>query len=339
MKKKDLSFFYCRSCNKSLEIKVIDSKADDVQEGIFSCSGCGQWYPLTERIGFFLKNDYSFAEEFRQRFVKRHALKLENKNCDSEQLSIKEKNKQIEFFNIESDCYTYVHTMSQFVRLLDAQLLKFWGQYILENGVIIDLGCGTGMRTLPLAGQYTNSNIIGVDISIGMIRVALKHAQDKGLNNISFIVADADNLPFAAEITETVIGPGILHHVPEPKAVLREAQRVLKTNGCYLGIENNRSVFRFVFDFLQKIKPAWREEAGRHPLISVEELIRWGKEELLEISAHSRVFLPPQLINSLSLNMAEKVFNFSENTGRWLPFIRNHGGMLFIQGRKIVSRD
>lgn len=335
MKLNHLSLFYCQNCHVTLEYKVISSKQNELIEGFFCCPDCGQWYPVTDGIAFFLEDHYSFAKEFRQMFMKRHRLKLKNPSRFHSDQSIVDKNQQIKFFNEEASKYTEAHTLSPFVRLLDTDLLKFWEPFISNKGLIVNVGCGTGMRTLPLAEIHKQNDFIGIDISLNMIRVASKEARDKKLQNISFVIADAERLPLASEIGETVIGAGILHHVPHPQLVLREAQRILKMNGHYLGIENNRSIFRFLFDLLQKIAPVWHEKAGSHPLMSISELKRWGEDEHLKLNICSRVFLPPQLINSLHEKISRQLFRLSEIVGQSLPFIRMNGGMLFIEGKKI----
>ena len=340
MKIKHLELFCCHNCHNALKWQSYQTLGDDLIEGVFECNVCNNWYPITEEFGFFLDDNYVFAKEFRQLFLEKHQLSLNvSHNISSEDRFISDKNVQISFFEEEASNYTQDHTLSKFVRLLDSDLINFWKPYFPEKGLSIEMGCGTGMRTLPLAELNNQHEFIGSDISTGMIRVAIKDAKKKGLNNVSFIVSDAEKLPLYSGLGDTVVGGGILHHVPNPQIVIKEANRILNLKGHYIGIENNKTIFRFIFDLLQKIKPVWKEEAGTHPLISISELKQWGYNENINFIAKSRVFLPPQLINKLPNSISKLLFRLSESIGQNIPFIRQHGGMLFIAGTKINKNE
>jgi SAM-dependent methyltransferase len=56
-----------------------------------------------------------------------------------------------------------------------------------QGGAILDLCCGTGIVTVPLAG--TGLSVVGVDISEAMLETARAKAQ--GLKNLTFILQDA----------------------------------------------------------------------------------------------------------------------------------------------------
>jgi len=337
LKLSHLEYLCCLKCRRQLKWDVFDSDDNELNEGLMRCPNCGQWYPVMEGIGYFLDDCYASAKEIRQAFLERYELKLED-FTPHEDRAIEDKNRQILFFGDEASTYTEVHTLSTFVRLLDADLLKFWGLFFMEGDLVVDIGCGTGMRTLPLAEYHGENEFIATDICLGMLRIALKDARAKRLGNISFAVADAERLPVASGVCGIIVGAGILHHVPDPQSVLRESVRVLKPNGRYLGIENNKTVFRFIFDLFQKIVPVWKEEAGNYPLIAIHELRQWGENTDINFNAYSHVFVPPQLINRLPMKISHLLWGISAFIGRSLPFIRTNGGMLFIEGEKLISK-
>jgi len=89
---------------------------------------------------------------------------------------------------------------------------------------ILDLGCGTGMLLGPL-GERARL-VVGVDMSAEMLRTAKKRATGALL-----VLADADHLPFADGSFDTVVSVTLLQNMPDPSKTMREAARVLRSNG------------------------------------------------------------------------------------------------------------
>jgi trans-aconitate methyltransferase len=60
-----------------------------------------------------------------------------------------------------------------------------------DQDVTVDLGCGTGQLTLPMAGRVRA--VLGVDPEPDMLRRARRAAHDEGLSNVSWMIgADTD---------------------------------------------------------------------------------------------------------------------------------------------------
>ena len=127
---------------------------------------------------------------------------------------------------------------------------------------------------------------------------------------------------------------GVLHHLADPSAACREISRVLKSQGIYIGQENNQTVFRGIFDLLQRLLPQWHEEAGPEAIISSERLREWFSETPVEIETQSTIFLPPQLCNLMSLSLSHRMLVATDRLGRAIPYIRENGGGLLISGLK-----
>ena len=87
---------------------------------------------------------------------------------------------------------------------LDRRDVRFW-QRMAEraNGPVLELGCGTGRVTLPVA--RTGARIVGVDRSSEMLARAMKRSRRSRLKmQLSLLRADIRFLPFrpAARVSQ-----------------------------------------------------------------------------------------------------------------------------------------
>ena len=92
---------------------------------------------------------------------------------------------------------------------------------------ILDLAAGTGASSVALA--RSGADVIAADFSPGMI--AEGRRRHDGIPNLSFVQADATNLPFADGEFDTVTMSFGLRNVNDPKRALRELHRVTKPGG------------------------------------------------------------------------------------------------------------
>lgn len=63
------------------------------------------------------------------------------------------------------------------------------------GSTILDLGCGIGRLTLPLATRYPDTAFVGLDISPRMVATARAGAKAQRLRNIRFLTGDGRSLP------------------------------------------------------------------------------------------------------------------------------------------------
>jgi ubiquinone/menaquinone biosynthesis C-methylase UbiE len=106
----------------------------------------------------------------------------------------------------------------------------------IREGICLDLGCGGGQLDVELAKQ-SRLKIIGLDIDPNMKSLFEKRIRAAGLEKrVSFVVGDAQKLPFPDHYADIVVSRGMLNFVPDIKACLREVNRVLKPTGvAFLG--------------------------------------------------------------------------------------------------------
>jgi ubiquinone/menaquinone biosynthesis C-methylase UbiE len=103
----------------------------------------------------------------------------------------------------------------------------------LPYGRALELGCGTGFFLLNLMQSGVASSGSVTDLSPGMVKVALRNAENLGLD-VDGRVADAETIPYEDDTFDLVVGHAVLHHIPDVEQALREVLRVLKPGGRFV---------------------------------------------------------------------------------------------------------
>lgn len=106
---------------------------------------------------------------------------------------------------------------------------------------VLDVGCGDG--TFALLAAKRGIDITGVDLSEENIRHAQDRAEAEGLG-ASFVVGDAERVPFSDASFDVVVSLQVLEHLPDFRQGLLELGRLTKSraiisiptclNGCAL---------------------------------------------------------------------------------------------------------
>ncbi|MGQ9545710.1 MAG: class I SAM-dependent methyltransferase [Dehalococcoidia bacterium] len=99
----------------------------------------------------------------------------------------------------------------------------------IANGIILDLGSGTGYLAMEVATRSPNLTVYGIDLSRQMVRIARRHA--RGVCNAEFVLGNAAKLPFEDNSTDLVVSTGASHHWRTPQPMFNECYRVLKSGG------------------------------------------------------------------------------------------------------------
>ncbi|GIJ54446.1 class I SAM-dependent methyltransferase [Virgisporangium aurantiacum] len=100
---------------------------------------------------------------------------------------------------------------------------------VAPGGVAVDVGCGTG-RALPALRDAVGADgrVIGIDLTPQMLAVARLAATASGA---LLVVADARHLPLATGSVDAVFAAGLITHLPDTDAGLRELARVTRPGG------------------------------------------------------------------------------------------------------------
>jgi ubiquinone/menaquinone biosynthesis C-methylase UbiE/uncharacterized protein YbaR (Trm112 family) len=343
LNKKHSEFFLCPSCyNTGFEIEEIDSFEDgDIENGLLICKSCKEWYPIEDGVLELLikplryeDDRLKFAQTFKDKIKSIDLMDQPNTTRQQAVYNAQIKQQQHSDWFTDNTQQTYSAFLEQPLwQAYDKIVFPDWIKKIQDNTVLLDVGCANGRSTFPFADKKID--ILGFDISKKLVKQAQKKYRAlRPPATISFFVADASKFPVKSNVFDYSVVHGVLHHLPDPAESCKEICRVLKSGGTYFGSENNESIFRKIFDVMQKFKPLWIEEAGSEPLISAKKYLSWFNGLNIELKVKTILFLPPHLINLMGHAMAEKAFKITDTLCAHLPIINKNGGLILVEGRK-----
>lgn len=104
----------------------------------------------------------------------------------------------------------------------------------LEAGArVADVGCGAGIAALVLAEAFPSSTFEGFDPSQHAIHRARTRADEEGLANATFHVAEAEDLP-AEPTFDVVLTFDCLHDMAHPTEAVAAIRRSIRPDGMWL---------------------------------------------------------------------------------------------------------
>ena len=128
-------------------------------------------------------------------------------------------------------------------------------------GRVLEVGVGTG-RNLGL--YPAGVQIVGIDISPGMLDQARRHAHTIGVADVVLQPGDVQRLAFADDSFDTVVATCVFCSVDDPVAGLREVGRVVTPSGQVLLLEHVRPRTRWLARLFGLISPLTRRTLGFH---------------------------------------------------------------------------
>ena len=117
---------------------------------------------------------------------------------------------------------------AQVNRAFVADLLAVWRPY----GQVLDVGTGTAQIPIELCRQAPSVTALAVDAARHMLEVATSNVKKAGLEQrIQLQCCDAKKMPFVDGRFQAVMSNSIVHHIPQPLAVLAEIKRLAASGG------------------------------------------------------------------------------------------------------------
>lgn len=103
---------------------------------------------------------------------------------------------------------------------------------------VLDIGCGAGLDALVSARRVgPTGQVIGLDFSYEMLKVARDSAIEKCFANLKFICGEAERLPLPDRSVDVVLVNGIFNLNADRAAVFKEIGRVTRPGGMVYAAE------------------------------------------------------------------------------------------------------
>jgi len=142
-----------------------------------------------------------------------------------------------------------------------------WRAYVvsrakpLNDDKILDVATGTGLLAADFARTVSHSGfVVGVDLTISMLRTARLRLQSKGLaDKVDWVLSRAENLPFRDDCFRSASISLALRNVSDAQLTFREMSRAIVPGGVVISLDFTRPrnrLFRiFYYDYLLGLFP------------------------------------------------------------------------------------
>lgn len=162
-------------------------------------------------------------------------------------------------------------------RHYEAPLLARLGADI-AGARVLEVGCGEGAGAQTLLARFGAAHVTAIDLDPAQVARATKRLRHR--DDATVAQGDITALPMDDSSVEAVADFGIIHHVPDWRAAVREVARVLAPGGQFLFEEVtrhalDRASYRLLFEhpkedrftgpeFVQELEAQGLHVGGRH---------------------------------------------------------------------------
>jgi len=196
----------------------------------------------------------------------------------------------------------------------------------------LDIGCGTGALSQVILDVVSPSKVKGVDPSEKYIAFARDQVVD---DRVSFIVGDAQALPFESAQFDAVVSGLVLNFVLDPYLAVNEMQRVVRPGGIVAAYvwdyADQMQLMRYFWDAAVKLDPAAfdLDEGQRFQICKPQPL--------------TKLFQAAKL-NNIEVSSIDVPTVFREFNDYWKPFLGGQGpaptyAMTLSEDQRVVLRE
>lgn len=182
--------------------------------------------------------------------------------------------------------YAYRQFSYEGKRKLSKQIVEKTAEYVKlpEEGIGLDVGCGSGALTIACARNNPQAKMLGIDrwgpeYASYSQRLCEENAKAEGIDNVSFSKGNAIHLDFPDETFDCVTSNYVYHNITgrNKQELLKETLRVLKKGGSF-AIHDLMSPARYgdMDKFIQSLKDEGYEEVK---LIDTTDGLMMSKKE------------------------------------------------------------
>lgn len=227
------------------------------------------------------------------------------------------------------------------------------------NKLILECGCGTGQLSHFL--QLNNNNVLGIDMSLRSLKMAIEHKVRNELVRSSFAQMNIFDLAIKDNAFDVAIAHGVLHHTFDARRAFSCVVRKVKPGGIVMvGLYNRyarvptwlRSMVIGLLgpklDYVVRTRindsrkaEIWIKDQYYNPhetWHSIDEVLDWFDENNIEYLNCSPPILNTDGESALSLFTSTRPGNNYQRVVTqlsWLSTIAREGGLFDLVGRKI----
>ncbi len=104
--------------------------------------------------------------------------------------------------------------------------------YLKETDRVLELGCGTGMTAVALAGAA--GFVVASDLSANMVEIGKHRAAEAGARNVSFVQAGLDDEGLREDPYDVVMAFNLLHLIEDTDAALAQIGEMVRPGGLFI---------------------------------------------------------------------------------------------------------
>lgn len=177
---------------------------------------------------------------------------------------------------------------------------------------VLDVGCGGGFLSNYLAKE--GLSVTGIDLSESSLAIATRKDETRTVN---YIKANAYEMPFEDGSFDVITSTDFLEHVDEPKRVLREVARCLKTGGLFFFHTFNRTMLANLLAIKSLEWFVKNTPKNLHVIdyfISPQDLLDWLDElgfETIELRGIRPVIFQRPIVKILMRGIVDPAFRFT----------------------------
>ena len=231
-------------------------------------------------------------------------------------------------------------------------------EVINVNKLILECGCGTGQLSQYL--QLNNNNVLGIDMSLSSLKLAIDHKIRNGLMRSCFIQMNMFDLAIKDECFDVVIAHGCLHHTFDASRAFSQIVKKLKPGGIIIAGLYNRyariptflrskliRIFGPNIDYVVRTKildeqkaDTWIKDQYFNPhetWHSIDEVLNWFSENDIEFLNVSPAILGTNGELATSMFSETDPGNWYQRLVTqvsWINTIAREGGLFDVIGRR-----
>ena len=128
----------------------------------------------------------------------------------------------------------------------------------LEEGDILDIGCGTGHFLRQYLTKHPHARGVGLDLSYSMIDEARRRADAEGIANVTFLKGNWEDIGrdlFSSYDFSVIVCANAFHYFTDPQAATGKMFHLINDGGSLYILERDksRSLLTFLWGFLHRV--------------------------------------------------------------------------------------